>query len=434
MPLFTDRTKGLLIALFGVICITPDAVLVRYLSTGGVEAWTIVFWKMFLSLPLTLSYALYDMGGWKALKQNVSDPRGLALYGAAILPQAGVNIGFTFSFVYTTTAHALLLININPLWCALLGWFCLHEALPTHTIVALVLAMGCMLLTFVPEIVAQEEENNDNNDDDNNDIDNDELQSTTKGNMMSLATGLVIAIYITLIRKGGMEGRNMIIVSPIAAMVASILAFSIQSAQVLPTHIINWAPERNVWTFWMTVCAEGIIVGVVFICIAIAPRLITGSEMALVLLLEVILGPLWVFLAYQETPSSWTLIGGLSLVLVLALHEVYPLIFLPKEEEEEEQDSSSFSSVQLDKNNDKNDDAKKEESDEMDFDEEAIEGELSTLEKPVLTSVDNNRADVCKHCAHAIQSHMTATKNFALLTVKRLHCTINRYTAILASI
>ena len=58
-----DRTKGLLIILAGVICVSPDAVLVRYLSTNGARPWTIIFWKLLLSIPITLGYALYVPGG-----------------------------------------------------------------------------------------------------------------------------------------------------------------------------------------------------------------------------------------------------------------------------------------------------------------------------------------------------------------------------------
>ena len=55
---------------------------------------------------------------------------------------------------------------------------------------------------------------------------------------------------------------------------------------------------------------------------SIAPRYIKGAECGLCSLLETILGPLWVFLVYKETPPVFTLIGGCLLVSALALHEV----------------------------------------------------------------------------------------------------------------
>ena len=83
--LFQDRSKGILIALFGIICITPDAVLVRFLSSNDVEPWTIVFWKMIFSLPITATYTVYDMGGFQALQETMKQRHGRPLLAAAIL-------------------------------------------------------------------------------------------------------------------------------------------------------------------------------------------------------------------------------------------------------------------------------------------------------------------------------------------------------------
>ena len=39
-------------------------------------------------------------------------------------------------------------------------------------------------------------------------------------------------------------------------------------------------------------------------------RVLPPAEVALLSLLEVVLGPLWVWLAYSERPSTATLVGG----------------------------------------------------------------------------------------------------------------------------
>ena len=59
-----DHQKGVLIVLVGVLCISPDAVLVRFLSEEGrTDPWIIAFWKLVFSLPITATYALYENGG-----------------------------------------------------------------------------------------------------------------------------------------------------------------------------------------------------------------------------------------------------------------------------------------------------------------------------------------------------------------------------------
>ena len=48
-------------------------------------------------------------------------------------------------------------------------------------------------------------------------------------------------------------------------------------------------------------------------------RLIPAAEVALITLLEVVLGPLWVWLAFSERPSTTTLIGGAIVMAAVAL-------------------------------------------------------------------------------------------------------------------
>ena len=46
-----------------------------------------------------------------------------------------------------------------------------------------------------------------------------------------------------------------------------------------------------------------------YVGFTLAPRYITGAEVALILLMETICGPLWVFLRFGDIPSIWTVRG-----------------------------------------------------------------------------------------------------------------------------
>jgi drug/metabolite transporter (DMT)-like permease len=56
-------------------------------------------------------------------------------------------------------------------------------------------------------------------------------------------------------------------------------------------------------------------IGLGFVFLAIGGRLIPAAEVALITLLEIVLGPLWVWLVLSERPGAATLLGG---VVVLA--------------------------------------------------------------------------------------------------------------------
>jgi drug/metabolite transporter (DMT)-like permease len=62
-------------------------------------------------------------------------------------------------------------------------------------------------------------------------------------------------------------------------------------------------------------------IGLGLIFLSLGARLIPAAEVALITLLEIVLGPLWVWVALSEQPGAATLIGG-AIVLVAVLIQV----------------------------------------------------------------------------------------------------------------
>jgi len=51
----------------------------------------------------------------------------------------------------------------------------------------------------------------------------------------------------------------------------------------------------------------------------VGARLIAAAEVALITLLEVVLGPFWVWIAFGETPDRATLVGGAIVVVAVII-------------------------------------------------------------------------------------------------------------------
>ena len=66
-------------------------------------------------------------------------------------------------------------------------------------------------------------------------------------------------------------------------------------------------------------------VAIPFVLITLAPRYITAAEVNLFFLLEVVLGPLWVWFVIKEQPSQETIIGGAIIILTIATHSFLSL-------------------------------------------------------------------------------------------------------------
>ncbi len=66
---------------------------------------------------------------------------------------------------------------------------------------------------------------------------------------------------------------------------------------------------------WAILAALGVgQMGLGLALLTIGARLIPPAQVAVISLLEIVLGPLWVWLAYEERPTTATLIGGLVVV------------------------------------------------------------------------------------------------------------------------
>jgi drug/metabolite transporter (DMT)-like permease len=60
-------------------------------------------------------------------------------------------------------------------------------------------------------------------------------------------------------------------------------------------------------------------IGLGLIFLTLGARLIPAAEVALITLLEIVLGPLWVWIALSEQPSATTLAGGAVVLAAVVL-------------------------------------------------------------------------------------------------------------------
>ena len=69
---------------------------------------------------------------------------------------------------------------------------------------------------------------------------------------------------------------------------------------------------------WLAALGIGQI-GLGFALLTVGARLIPAAQVGLITLLEVVLGPLWVWLALDERPSTLTLVGGAIVIVAIAI-------------------------------------------------------------------------------------------------------------------
>jgi len=273
-----DQAKGLTLAVIGVLVLTPDTLLMRLV---GADAWTLLFWR---GLFMTVGYVglLLVWYGRRCL----SVVAAIGSHGVLVSVLFSLNtILFVVAVTETTVANTLVIIAAAPLFAAVIGWVAIGERPPARTWLAILIALAGIAL-IVHEGLSV---------------------GTGTGDIVALGAAVALGGHFVLVRAArpvdmtpavGLSGL-------LTAAVALILA---DSLALTPVEL-----------GWMALLAA-VILPVSFGLITLAPIYIPAAEVGLVVLLETVLGPLWVWLVLSEEPHDHALIGGAIVIAALVLN------------------------------------------------------------------------------------------------------------------
>jgi drug/metabolite transporter (DMT)-like permease len=181
---------------------------------------------------------------------------------------------FIVAMNHTTVANVLFMQAVAPIAAALIAWVALHESVSRRTAIAMAVALaGVGLMVGGPGA------------------------SHGLGVGLSVVMTLAFAVAVVITRH-----RRDISMAP-AICLSQVLVFVIAAPFAHPGSI-----DAHDLGLIVALGVGQMGLGLAFL--TIGARLIPAAEVALITLLEVVLGPLWVWLALSERPSTATLVGG----------------------------------------------------------------------------------------------------------------------------
>ncbi len=278
MQNLSSQQKGSLMAFIAVLFITPDSLLIRL---SNIETWGMLFYRGAIPFVLVLIGLLffYKNNFLKALL-------GIGFPGILyIVSFAACNITFLVSIQNTNVANTLVMIALAPMLSAILGALFLKEAPDKKTWVAILVTFTACLYIF-----------------------HDSLKlGNIYGDLLGFVTAFGLACNATIARYA--KDRDLVPSAVIGKLCVAIFAFFfVENFELLGKDLI-YVPLMCV------MC-----VAIPFVLVTIAPRFITGAEVNLFFLLETILGPIWVWMVIKEQPSSETILGGIVIIVAIAIH------------------------------------------------------------------------------------------------------------------
>ena len=284
MPQMTHHLKGLLITATGVVVISPDGLLTRLIE---VDHWTLLFWRGFL-----LAFGMWVLTGYMHPNRTWRAYRRIGSHGALmVFTFTLATISFINAITHTSVANTLILLSTTPLFAALIGFVAWREAIGPRTWVAIGLVAAGVYV-----------------------IGSDTASQATSlfGDIAAMSGAFFLAAGFVVVRR-----RPAISVFPVISISGMLTALL-----VLPLADPLSVSQRDLGYL--------ILMGVYLLPVGtammyIGPKYIPAPEVGLMLLLESVLGPVWVWMVLEERPGLRTFIGGAIILSTLALNALWAM-------------------------------------------------------------------------------------------------------------
>jgi len=274
-----NQALGLAFALTGVLVLTPDALLIRLVEA---DRATLLFWRVLLEgLTLWGFLGFYYRG--RLLAVTLAMGRiGLLAVGVFALS----TILFVSSITLTKAANTLFILSTAPLFAALISWLVLRERVLRRTWIAIVCALLGIAIIFAGGLGG----------------------GTTLGDALGIGAALSLAAQLTIAR----HARS---VNLVPALATAMLVVALLSGFTFARPMTVSGSDA----LWLVILGC-FVLPIAFGLLTLAPRHIPSPEVSLIMQLEAVLGPLWVWLGVGEVPPVATFIGGGIVLVTLVVH------------------------------------------------------------------------------------------------------------------
>ncbi len=279
----SSHAIGLLLTTLGVLVLSPDSLLIRLVDA---DVWTIVFWRGFLmGLTVVTATAVWSRG------DVLAHFRSLGGVGLIVAMLFGSQLTlFATSITNTSVANTLVIFATAPLFAAVLSRVFLGEPVPLRVWLAVTASLGAILYIFFGSIGT----------------------GRIGGDLAAAGAALAMAIGLTVMRRNSHVsmvpawGIGGLLAAAFAASFADPFGISGEDVAVLlPSGIL--------------------VLPISFALIGHGPRRISAPETGLLMILETVIGPLWVWWLLEEQPNAEALIGGAVVIAVLVANSVVGL-------------------------------------------------------------------------------------------------------------
>jgi drug/metabolite transporter (DMT)-like permease len=210
--------------------------------------------------------------------------RSVGLAGVAVAVCVAIaSSSFIIALNHEGVARVLFILAVSPMLAALLARVTLGERISRRTVFAMGLALAGVAVML-----------------------GDPGEASLVGDALAVLCALAFAVVVVITRW-----RHDVSMAPATCLSQAILVVAF-----LPFATPGDIAGDDV--FWLAALGIGQI-GLGFALLTVGARLIPAAQVGLITLLEIVLGPLWVWLALDERPGTLTLVGGAIVIAAIVI-------------------------------------------------------------------------------------------------------------------
>jgi len=274
----SSSRKGLAFAFAGILFLSPESLLIRLVD---VDRWTLLFWRGTL-MCIGLFVASSVLAGSPRVIRRIGRP------GLLVAVLFGLQtVLFIVSITNTAVANTLVAVSAAPLFAAIYEWIFFRQPITRRLLGVIVVAIVGIAVMVSGSLGG----------------------GTLLGDLAGL--GAAAGLGGSFVVIGRNQDRSMVPAMGLGGLLAALVA--------LPWAVPMSATPSD---FRYLAISGFLVLPLGFGLLAVAPRYIPGPEVALITLLETVLGPFWVWLALDEVPTEAALVGGLIVIGALAFNSI----------------------------------------------------------------------------------------------------------------
>ena len=281
-----NRNSAIVYLLLASVVISFGGLIMRNIHFA--DPWQIAFYR---SLAFTFSILIVLVIQYRSnIKSSIMKVGYPGIIGGAFL--MATNLFFIQAIANTSVANALFTLSSIPFITTFFAFLFLKETLSLRTIIIMLFALFGIFIMINDGLVS----------------------GGFYGNIMSVLTALCFSGFAILVRK--YRNIDMVPTLLISGFMIIVVSFFLNNGSLS-------IPFRDMMLCFLW---GGILSGFVNSIFIFATRYLFASEVTFFMLLEFSLGPFWVWLFMNETISRQTMLGGLIVMICVALYsciEIY---------------------------------------------------------------------------------------------------------------